>query len=115
MGRMADSVKTSKGVPKSRERPHIIYNIIRNLFTWQEWDVDTKLYYYGARYYNPEVRRFTQPDISITDIYNPPDLNRYSYVRNNPLIYVDTTGNTVVYAGFIMTMGVPKIISAYGS
>ena len=47
--------------------------------------------YYGARYYKPPW--FIQPDANIPDAYNPQDLNRYSYVRNNPYKYVDDSGN----------------------
>jgi|GEM_PF-4878416 len=61
-------------------------------FTGQEKDPETDLMYYGARYYNPLLRRFVQPDSFLQDIYDPQSLNRYSYVRNNPLIYVDPTG-----------------------
>ena len=67
------------------------------LFTGQERDAETGLYYYGARYYSPEVRRFVQPDSVIPDIYNPQYLNRYSYVLNNPLKYVDPTGHESTY------------------
>jgi hypothetical protein len=38
---------------------------------------------------------FTQPDPFIPDPGNPQDLNRYSYVRNNPLKYTDPTGSRV--------------------
>lgn len=63
------------------------------LFTGQEKDAETGLYYYGARYYNPEIMRFAQPDPLLPDVYDPQSLNRYSYVRNNPLKYVDPSGN----------------------
>jgi RHS repeat-associated protein len=32
------------------------------LFTGREYDYETGLYYYRARYYNPEIGRFLQPD-----------------------------------------------------
>ncbi len=64
----------------------------RFLFTGQEKD-GTGLMYYGARYYSPSLRQFTQPDSIIPDVYNPQDLNRYSYVRNNPYKYVDPSGH----------------------
>ncbi|ODS37095.1 MAG: hypothetical protein A7316_02205 [Candidatus Altiarchaeales archaeon WOR_SM1_86-2] len=62
------------------------------LFTGQEHDSETGLYYYGARYYSPEVRRFVQADPVIMEPYDPQYLNRYSYVLNNPLMYNDPTG-----------------------
>ena len=67
----------------------------RNLYTGQEFDKETGIYYYGARYYNPEIRRFVQPDPIIPDYYDPQSLNRYSYVENNPVKYVDPTGNFI--------------------
>jgi hypothetical protein len=46
----------------------------------------------GARWYDPSIGRFVQPDTIIPDLYNPQDLNRYAYVRNNPLRYTDPSG-----------------------
>jgi len=34
-----------------------------------------------------------QPDSIIPNLYNPQNLNRYSYVRNNPIRYNDPTGH----------------------
>lgn len=65
------------------------------LFTGQEFDTETALYYYKARYYNPALLRFYQPDWIVPQIYNPQLLNRYSYVGNNPLRYIDPTGNSL--------------------
>jgi RHS repeat-associated protein len=63
------------------------------LYTGQEKDPETNLNYYNARYYDSHIRRFTQPDDIIQNVYNPQDLNRYSYVRNNPMKYTDPTGH----------------------
>ena len=46
----------------------------------------------NARYYDPELGRFTQPDNTIPDISNPQSYNRYSYCVNNPLRYTDPDG-----------------------
>jgi len=56
-------------------------------------DGGTGLMYYGARYYDPQVGRFAAADTIIPNPNNPQDLNRYAYVRNNPLLYVDPTGH----------------------
>ncbi|MFH1777531.1 MAG: RHS repeat-associated core domain-containing protein [Candidatus Omnitrophota bacterium] len=61
-------------------------------FTGKELDVSTGLYFYGARYYDPEIARFITPDPTIQHPYDPQDLNRYSYCRNNPLNLVDPSG-----------------------
>ena len=53
-------------------------------FTGQRLD-GTGLYYYNARYYDPTIGRFISPDNVAPNYWNPQDLNRYSYVHNNPL------------------------------
>lgn len=68
----------------------------RFLFNGKEKDDETAFYYYGGRYYNSLSKTFIQPDTSIPDIYNPDDLNRYSYVRNNPYKYIDKDGHEPV-------------------
>jgi len=63
------------------------------LFTSQRWDATIGLYDYNARFYDPYLNRFLSPDSIIPDPANPQDLNRYTYVRNNPLGYVDPDGH----------------------
>jgi RHS repeat-associated protein len=60
-------------------------------FTGQRLD-STGLYYYGARYYDPSIGRFISPDLIVKSYADPQTLNRYAYVLNNPLKYVDPTG-----------------------
>ena len=62
-------------------------------FTGQRWDVSTGLYDYGARWYDPYLNRWIQPDTIVPDPGNPQSLNRYSYVLNNPLRYSDSSGH----------------------
>jgi RHS repeat-associated protein len=62
-------------------------------YTGQEEDPETGLYYYGARYYDPIIGRFITADSIVPEPFNPQALNRYSYVLNNPLKYVDPTGH----------------------
>ncbi|MDE3091653.1 MAG: RHS repeat-associated core domain-containing protein [Chloroflexota bacterium] len=63
-------------------------------FTGQKFDADAALMYYGARYYDATIGRFLQPDSIIPNQFNPQSLNRYAYVRNNPVRYTDPTGQT---------------------
>lgn len=77
----------------------------RFLFTGKEKDQATGLQYHGARYYDPEMMKFTQPDSMIPDVYDPQLLNRYAYVKNNPLKYVDPNGEAPEAKNEIGTLG----------
>ena len=61
-------------------------------FTGKIWDEASALLYFGARYYDPELGRFITADPTIQHPFDPQDLNRYSYCRNNPVNYIDPTG-----------------------
>ena len=61
-------------------------------FTGQKLDPETGLYYYGGRYYDPEMSRFASADPFVQAAMDPQNLNRYTYVRNNPQTYIDPTG-----------------------
>jgi len=50
---------------------------------------------YKARFYSPYLNRFTQPDTLIPGMFNPQNVNRYSYVRNNPIKYTDPSGHDI--------------------
>lgn len=66
---------------------------VRQKFTSKERDAETGLDYFVARYYSSQQGRFSSPDSYAGRIGNPQSLNRYAYVRNNPLKYVDPTGH----------------------
>jgi RHS repeat-associated protein len=76
------------GIPS--EKNHVNDQGIRsNIYHYAGYiyDYTTSLYFVNARYYMPETGRFMAKDI-----YRGDGLNRYAYVRNNPLVYVDPTG-----------------------
>ncbi len=62
-------------------------------FTGQKFDASDGLMYYGARYYDAALGRFISADTIVPSTYNPQALNRYSYVLNNPVRYVDPSGH----------------------
>ncbi|MCX6792730.1 MAG: FG-GAP-like repeat-containing protein [Candidatus Falkowbacteria bacterium] len=80
-------------------------------FTGHEYDVDTGLTYANARYYDARLGRWTSQDavsLAVMDskkieqmtsksylayLADVQGLNGYSYVKNNPLKYIDTTGD----------------------
>src|SRR3989441_2044523 len=57
-------------------------------YTGREFDSETGLYYYGARYYDPSTGRFLSED----PIGFSGGRNFYTYVRNNPPRLIDPTG-----------------------
>jgi RHS repeat-associated protein len=62
-------------------------------FTGQREESTIGLYFYNARWYDPSLSRFAQADTIVPGAGNPQAYNRYSYVLNNPVRYVDPTGH----------------------
>lgn len=56
------------------------------MFAGKELDTDTGLYYYNARWYDPQLGRFITED-PIRD-----GVNWFVYVNNNPLKFIDPSG-----------------------
>lgn len=63
-----------------------------NLFSGQQYDVETGLIYLRKRYYDPELGRFISPDVHPGTIFYPQTLNPYTFVLNNPINLIDLTG-----------------------
>jgi RHS repeat-associated protein len=84
-------------------------------FTQKERDTETGLDFFEARYFSSAQGRFTSPDefkggivdaftgldietntaLPYSDITDPQTLNKYGYVRNNPLRYTDPDGHCI--------------------
>ncbi|MCX8532158.1 RHS repeat-associated core domain-containing protein [Chryseobacterium luquanense] len=47
----------------------------------------------NARIYDPILRKFLSPDNLVSDPYNTQSYDRFGYVYNNPLLYIDIDGN----------------------
>jgi RHS repeat-associated protein len=69
-------------------------------FTGKERDPETRLDFFGARYYSSAQGRWTTPDWSATpaavpyaNLGNPQTLNLYQYVGNNPASVRDADGH----------------------
>ncbi|MCP4614421.1 MAG: RHS repeat-associated core domain-containing protein [Planctomycetes bacterium] len=63
---------------------------IDRLYTNQIYDKETGLYYYNARYYDPQTGHFLRPDPAMEGF------NHYLYVGGNPINYIDPTGMEMV-------------------
>ena len=58
-------------------------------FTGQDWDASSGLGNYGARFYDPQLRAFLQPD----NARETPD--PYTYAGGDPINFTDPSGNYV--------------------
>ena len=85
--------ETTEYLPFGSQRAHTGSTISDYKFTDQELEPESGLYNYKARLYDAVIGRFISPDPIVPYNFEPQSLNRYSYCRNNPLIYVDPTGN----------------------
>jgi RHS repeat-associated protein len=78
------------------------------LFTGKEFDQETGLYYFGARYYDPRTSVWVSADpilgkylpsanpnnlAGMGGVYRPRNMSLYKYASNNPLIVTDPDGN----------------------
>ena len=70
--------------------------ITDKLFTGQRQIAELGIYHYGARFYSPKLGRFLSADTIVPSYANPQGLNRFSYVTNKPLRFIDPTGHREV-------------------
>ena len=75
-------------------------------FNGQQLDHITQQYYLRARFYNPVIARFTQEDT-----YRGDGLNLYAYCANNPVYYVDPSGNSGCPSGEEILTSATTVIS----
>ncbi len=123
LGSVTDITDNSGNVVESYQydvygQPNITSTIgNRFMFTGREYDNETGLYYYRARYYSPTIGRFLQKDpltwtpsdervsyqqdivsdmtkslLQSRGIFNTQLLHSYNYVANNPVNLLDSMG-----------------------
>jgi RHS repeat-associated protein len=71
-------------------------------FTGKERDSESGLDNFGARYISSSLGRFMSPDrlfFQAKMLVDPQHFNLYTYVRNNPLVYVDPSGEAIRLSG----------------
>ena len=61
-------------------------------FTTYERDAESGTDYAVNRQYAMNIGRFMRPDPLAGSIADPQSMNRYAYVRNDPISYVDPQG-----------------------
>ncbi|SHM88022.1 RHS repeat-associated core domain-containing protein [Anaerosporobacter mobilis DSM 15930] len=100
---VADILDTAGKVKDTIE--HDEYGVIANpevvstggnifAYTGHVYEESTGLYYAKARYYDAEIGRFVSEDSYRGEANDPASLNLYGYVKNNPVKYMDPSGNS---------------------
>ena len=62
------------------------------LYTGEQYNANTGLYYLRARYMNPSTGTFISMDSYQGSIYDPVSLHKYLYANANPVMYTDPSG-----------------------
>jgi RHS repeat-associated protein len=78
-------IRTSSGITPTEYR-----------YTGQLRQPELGLYYYVARWYDPQIGHFVQADTVVQNSYVPSAYDRYSYVSNNPINNSDPTGHICI-------------------
>ena len=77
---------------------------------------ETKLYYLNSRYYDPEMGRFINADMQFDDAAGFIGYNLFSYCANNPIIFKDDNGSSIIVCiiiGAIVGFGIGGLYGAY--
>ena len=92
-------------------------------FAGQRLDAGSQLIQMGARWYDSLTGRWVSADTVVPEPGNPQDLNRFSYCRNSPLAFSDTSGhfpgeppppsNRVAWEAWMRNVGLPWLNTVY--
>ena len=80
---------------KSLLRNATTFGITPYLFNAKEFDEETGMYYYGARYYEPRLSLWMSVD-PLQEKY--PNISTYCYAANNPIKFIDSDGRKLLFA-----------------
>ena len=64
-------------------------------YNGEYYNAATGMVYLRARFYEPEMNRFSQKDVVRGSVVQPGSLNRYSYVQNDPVNFIDPSGQSL--------------------
>jgi RHS repeat-associated protein len=80
------------------------------MFAGMYFDSETQLYKTGARYYDPNLARWTQLDPEAGSLQNPVSMNRYQYAGCNPVNATDPTGRDDACLGGLIVSSLAVIV-----
>ena len=80
---------------KSLLRNATTFGITPYLFNAKEFDEETGMYYYGARYYEPRLSLWMSVDPLQEKYLN---ISTYCYAANNPIKFIDSDGRKLLFA-----------------
>ena len=76
----------------------------------KEWNVNTTTYDFEARQFSPTFHRFTTMDPLAEKYYS---ISPYAYCAGNPVIYIDSDGEKIIFVNGLLAFGSPEGGSAY--
>ncbi len=82
------------------------------LYTGEQYNANTGLYYLRARYMNPSTGTFISMDSYQGNLYDPVSLHKYLYVAANPVMYTDPTGYDRNLISMIVSMDIMGVLNS---
>ncbi|MBQ7277683.1 MAG: RHS repeat-associated core domain-containing protein, partial [Clostridia bacterium] len=76
------------------------------------YDEETQWYYLRSRYYDPETCRFISADHTFDRNAGMLGYNLYAYCINNPIIYFDSNGTSIMLTIILIGAGIGLLIGA---
>ena len=79
------------------------------------YDTETGLYYLTSRYYNPSWCRFINADSQLNVKDGIIGFNMFAYCNNNPVMYADPSGHSIILACIIVGAIIGAAIGGYAA
>jgi RHS repeat-associated protein len=84
------------------------------LYTGQQQETEIGLSYYIARFYDPVIAHFIQPDSLIPQASASASYDRYAYVNGNPINFNDPSGHCPLCVSAAIGAGIGAVVGAVG-
>jgi len=84
------------------------------LYTGQQQETEIGLDYYIARFYDPVIGYFIQPDTLIPQASASASYDRYAYVNGNPVNFNDPSGHCPLCVSAAIGAGIGAVVGGVG-